>query len=354
MKPLLFALALTGCAASALCAPVFAAPGATIPAIPPVSKAATAPASAPAAAAKPVAASGFAADVNGEKITVAELNRRVEALKASEPALQSNTPAATNALTQVRAQMLDDLVTIKLLSQEARRRKIAAPAKDVDDAIGQLRAQFKDEADFNKWLAESGVTQADVRKRLADELAMDELTKQITGDITVNDADLGEFYRAHPEDFTINAAVKARHILLAINPNASAADKDAVRKRAQNLLAQLKKGADFAALAKANSDDQSNKERGGDLPIFERGMMVKPFEDAAFGAKEGALVGPIETQFGMHIIKVEKVLPQKIVDFSDIKDDPRLREVILRDKKQAKFDAFVTGLKASAKIQKFA
>ncbi len=337
MKPLLFALALTGGVASVLSAPVFAAPA-------PV--AASAPASAP--------ASGFAADVNGEKITVAELNRRVEALKASEPALQSNTPAATDALKQVRAQMLDDLVTIKLLGQEARRRKIAAPAKDVDDSVGQLKAQFKDDAEFNKWLGESGVTQADVRKRIGDELAMDELTKQVTGDVTVSAADIATFYRENPKDFIINAAVKARHILLAINPNASAADKDGVRKRAQNLVNQLKKGADFAALAKANSDDPSNKDRGGELPVFERGMMVKPFEDAAFAAKEGDVVGPVESQFGMHIIKVDKVLPQKTVDFNDVKDDPRLRAVILRDKKQDKFDAFVAGLKASAKIQKSA
>ena len=346
MKPLLFALALTGCAFTAFAAPVTV----TNPTLAPASTAATPGAVASAAA----PASGFAADVNGEKITNAELNRRIDAVKASDPNLQANTPQVTDALKQVRAQMLDDLVTIKLLGQEARRRKIVAPAKDVDDSVGQLKAQFKSDAEFNTWLGESGVTQADVRKRIGDELALDELTKQVTGDVTVSDADIAAFYRAHPEDFTINAAVKARHILLAVNPNASAADKDAVRKRAQNLLNQLKKGGDFAALAKANSDDQSNKDRGGELPVFERGMMVKPFEDAAFGAKEGDIVGPVETQYGMHIIKIDKVLPQKVVDYNDIKDDPRLRAVILRDKKQDKFDAFVAGLKASAKIQKSA
>ncbi len=341
MKPLLYALALTGCATTAFAAP-------TTPATPAPPKAATPPATAPAAA----PASGFAADVNGEKITVAELNRRIDAVKASDPALQASTPQATDALKEVRAQMLDDLVTIKLLGQEARRRKIVTPAKDVDDSVGQLKAQFKSDADFNTWLGESGVTQTDVRKRISDELAMDELTKQITGDVTVSDADISAFYRAHPTDFTINAAVKARHILLAVNPNAPAADKEAVRKRAQNLINQLKKGGDFATLAKTYSDDPSNKDIGGELPVFERGRMVKPFEDAAFGAKEGAVVGPIETQYGMHIVKIDKVLPQKVVDYNEVKNDPRLRAVILRDKKQEKFDAFVAGLKASAKIQK--
>lgn len=347
MKHLLFALALTGCASTI----TFAAPATvTNPALPPVPRAGAA-AKTPASA--PVAATGFAAEVNGEKIPLVELNRRVEAVKANEPALQTNSTAATDALKQVRTQMLDELVTIKLLGQEARKRRIATPVKEVDASIGQLKSQFKTEAEFNKWLGESGVTQADVRARIGNELAMDELTKQVTSDVTVSDADISTFYRAHPEDFTINAAVKGRHILLALNPNASTADKDAVRKRAQNLLAQLKKGGDFVALAKANSDDQSNKDRGGELPVFERGMMVKPFEDAAFAAKEGDVVGPVETQFGLHLIKVDKVLPQKIVDFKDVKDDPRLKAVILRDKKQDRFDAFVAGLKASAKIQKF-
>ena len=347
MKHLLFALALTGCASAA-----FAAPKTTttpvippVPAIPAIPRATTSTAS--------TSASGVAADVNGEKILLAELDRRVEAVKASEPSLQTNSPAAANALKEMRSRMLDDLVTIKLLSQEARGRKIVTPAKDVDDSMAQLKAQFKSEADFNKWLGDSGVTQADVRARIANELAMDELSKQVTSDVTVSDSDIATFYRAHPEDFTINPAVKARHILLAINPNASAADKDAVRKRAQSLIAQLRKGADFAALAKANSDDQSNKDLGGELPVFERNMMVPEFEKAAFAAKKGDIVGPVETNFGIHIVKIDDVFPQKIVELKDVKDDPRLRAVILQEKKQNKFDAFVAGLKANAKIQKY-
>lgn len=335
MKPLLLTLALTGGAASVLAAPA------------PVSN----PATQPVAASK--APAGVAADVNGEKIPLTELTRRVEAKKADQPALATGTPAATKALAELRDQMLDDLITIRLLSQEARRRKIVtAPAK-VDDSIKQLKAQFKDDSEFTKWLALSGVNQTDVRARLADELAMDELTAQVTSDVTVSDADIATFYRAHPEDFTIPAAVKARHILLAVNPNASPADKEAVRKRALALIKQLKGGADFAALAKNNSDDQSNKDTGGDLGAFERGMMVPAFEKAAFDAKKGDLVGPVETNFGFHIVKIDDVFPEKIVDLKDVKDDKRLRFLILRQKKQERFDAFVAGLRASAKINKY-
>ena len=335
-----------GSVPSAIAAPQTA----TNPAIPKAGAPAAPAATAPAAANN---ASGVAADVNGETIPMAELNRRVEAMKASQPALQTNTPAAISALKEVRTQMLNDLVTIKLLEQEARRRKIVTTPQATTDSLTQLKAQFQDETDFNKWLSESKVNQNDVRARISSELSLDELTKQVTSDVTVSDTDIATYYRAHPEDFTINAAVKARHILLAINPNASTADKDAVRKRAQNLIAQLKKGGDFVALAKANSDDQANKDRGGELDLFERGMMIQPLEDAAFGAKKGDIVGPVETQFGMHIIKIDEMLPQKLVELKDVKDDPRLRALILQEKKQAKFDAFVSGLSAAAKIQRY-
>lgn len=301
----------------------------------------------------PANAAGVAADVNGEKITVADLNRRLDARKASEPSLQTNSPAAQKALADMRGQMLDDLITIKLLSQEAKKRKIVTPAKDIDAAVAQIKGQFKTDAEFNAWLKESGVNQNDLRARLTDELAMDELTAQITSDVTVSGDDVSKYYRAHPDEFTTVPAVRARHILLAINPNASASDKDAVKKRAANLIKQLKGGADFVALAKANSDDQTNKDRGGELPVFERGMMVKPFEDAAFGAKVGDIVGPVETDFGFHIIKIDQVLPQRLVELKDIQDDPRVRYLILRDKKQGRFDAFVAGLKSKAKINKY-
>ena len=345
MKPLLFALALTGLSVAGHVSLSHAAPTAPTATAP---KAAT-----PAASTNAASPNGVAADVNGDKIMLADLNRQVEDIKASEPALQTNSPEATQALASLRSKMLDDLIASKLLNQEARRRKIAIATKDIDALIAQTKKRFKTEADFNKWLTSRGVSLSQLRTILTEEAAMDELTAQITSDVTVSDADVAKYYRENPEYFTIAPAVKARHILLAINPSASDSDKAAVRKRAQNLINQVKKGTDFATLAKNNSDDQSNKDRGGELPVFERGMMVKPFEDAAFGAKKGDIIGPVETQFGIHIIKIDDVLPQKIVELKDVKDDPRLKALILREKKQDRFDAFVAGLQASAKINKY-
>lgn len=348
MKPLLFALALTGLPLLGSTSISYAAPKTVMaPSTPPVSKAGAV------AAAAATPSGGVAADVNGEKIMLADLNRQIDDIKASEPSLQTNSADATKALSNIRSQMLDDLITRKLLNQEAHRRHIVTKPEDVDALVDQTKKQFKTTAEFNAWLKERGVSISELNNVLTDEVSMDELTTQVTSDVTVSDADIATYYRANPDQFTVQAAVKVSHILLAVNPSASVADKEAVRKRAQNLVAQLKKGADFATLAKANSDDIGTKDNGGLLPIFEHGRMEKSFEDAAFGGKKGDIVGPIETGYGMHIIKIEEVLPEKIVEIKDVKDDPRLKALILRDKKQTKFDAFVAELKASAKINKY-
>ncbi|HZH89063.1 MAG TPA: peptidylprolyl isomerase [Pyrinomonadaceae bacterium] len=83
-------------------------------------------------------------------------------------------------------------------------------------------------------------------------------------------------------------------------------DPKQLKAKAEDVLTKLRAGGDFAALAKENSADPSNRDKGGDLGWFGRGMMVKPFEDAAFALKPGELSGIVETQFGYHIIKLEE------------------------------------------------
>jgi peptidyl-prolyl cis-trans isomerase D len=95
--------------------------------------------------------------------------------------------------------------------------------------------------------------------------------------------------------------IRAQHILLRYEEGRDSAD---VRRQAEELLVQLRDGADFDALARRYSADPGSGQRGGDLGWFGRGRMVPPFEQAAFGARVGDIVGPVESQFGLHIIKV--------------------------------------------------
>lgn len=297
---------------------------------------------------------GIAADVNGEKIQLADLNRMVDAYKQEEPALATGSAEAQKALVEIRRQFLDNLIDSRLLAQEAKRRKIAPKQEDVDASIESVRTGFKTEKEYTAWLAKDGKSEADLKRVIGDELAIRELSKTLTADIVVSGDDIGEYYRANLDKFKIPETVTARHILLAVNPNSPPAEKERVKKRALDLIKQLKGGADFATVAKNNSDDAGTKDDGGNLGEFPRGAMVKPFEDAAFAANKGDIVGPVESQFGIHIIRVDAKAQERTVPLSEIQNNPNVKALLLRRKVQKRLDDVVAQLHKSAKITRAA
>lgn len=121
-------------------------------------------------------------------------------------------------------------------------------------------------------------------------------------------ADEETFYNDHKTDrFTTPAEVHARHILFSYPNNGTAEDKAKVRETATGVLTRARAGEDFATLATAHSQDTGTAPKGGDLGFFPRGLMVKPFEEAAFNLSAGAISDLVESQFGLHIIKAEEV-----------------------------------------------
>ena len=123
----------------------------------------------------------------------------------------------------------------------------------------------------------------------------------------VSDADIQRYYDQNKTQFTAQEQVRARHILFEVKPGGST-DAEALKK-ATDLVAKLRAGADFAAMAKQYSDDTGSKQMGGELGPFGRGQMVKPFEDAAFSLPVGKISDPIKSEFGYHIIQVEEKMP---------------------------------------------
>ena len=134
-------------------------------------------------------------------------------------------------------------------------------------------------------------------------------------------------YDANPERFKMPEQVQIRHILIA------AADTDAQAK-AEKILADLKGGADFAALAKEYSADPGSAAKGGDLGLFAKGNMVPEFDEAAFALqKPGELSGLVKTQFGYHILQLEARRPAGVRPFEEVRDDliKGARNTVLQD-----------------------
>jgi peptidyl-prolyl cis-trans isomerase D len=128
----------------------------------------------------------------------------------------------------------------------------------------------------------------------------------------VDAQDVKKFYETNQSRFLQKEERRASHILIAVKTEASDAERKSAEAKAQAIAAEVRrKPASFADVAKKESQDPGSAAQGGDLGFFGRGAMVKPFEEAAFGAKKDEIVGPVKSDFGYHVIRVTQVKPEK-------------------------------------------
>ncbi len=137
--------------------------------------------------------------------------------------------------------------------------------------------------------------------------------------IKVTQDEIKDYYQSHKDQFTLKEKRRARHILLRVPPQASEQEVEKVKKKAEDLYERIKKGEDFAKLAKKYSEDKGTAQKGGDLGFFTKGTMVKPFDQEVFSMKEGQVSSPVRTQFGWHIIKLEKIQPARVKPLKEVK-----------------------------------
>ncbi|HZP42368.1 MAG TPA: SurA N-terminal domain-containing protein [Candidatus Binatia bacterium] len=141
-------------------------------------------------------------------------------------------------------------------------------------------------------------------------------------DVQPTDGEVAEQYAlSKDEKYAEPEEVHARHILVQVEPGASDDAKAAARKKADDLLAQLKAGADFPALAKKSSDDPGSAAQGGDLGFFPRGRMTPAFEEAAFALAPGQLSDVVESPFGFHLIRVEEHREARTKPLEAVRDE---------------------------------
>ncbi len=147
--------------------------------------------------------------------------------------------------------------------------------------------------------------------------------------VDVKPEEVKKYYDEHQSEFSTPEQRQASHILLTVAANAPQAEQDAVKAKALELLKEVKKNpARFAEVAKQNSQDPGSAANGGDLGLFGKGMMVKPFDDAVFALKVGEISDLVKSEFGYHIIKLTAIKPARIAPFSEVSADilAKLRE----------------------------
>lgn len=283
------------------------------------------------------------ARVNGQPVTKFDFDRLVKNIEAG------SGPVPAERRDEILRAALDQLISYNVLKQEAAARGITVSDADLDARVAQMQKGFSSDAEFQKALSARNTTLEQLKADARIDMLINKLMEAEVGATeAATETDAREFYDKNPTEFEQGESVRASHILVLANEQADEAAKKAARARIDKLLARVRAGEDFAALAKAHSEDGS-KADGGDLGFFERGRMVPPFEQAAFSLKPGEISDVVTTPFGYHIIKVTERKAASTVPYEKVK--PQIIDFLSNRKKQQRAQAFIEEARKKARIE---
>ena len=263
-----------------------------------------------------------AATVNGEEIIQEELD--LEYSKLSEQYRAILTKEA----------ILEQIIDKMLLLQKAEEEGIVVSELEIEAQINIIKQQFPTEEIFIQILEQQNFTLDELSVQIEEQLVLNKLLNQtVFSKIEVTEKEISDYYIENKEQFNaVSGQIRAAHILV------SSLDE------AEEIIVLLKDGTDFGELALARSQDPSATLNKGDLGFFEKGTMVAEFEDVAFRLRAGEISGPIETQFGFHIIKR---LPNR-VSLDEARES--ISSVIGNSKQTEAIESFLAELRDKADI----
>lgn len=221
---------------------------------------------------------------------------------------QGNTRITSRDVQLALENFVPEQGRAELIASEKRLRDFVAQLFAVRKLADEARGRTLDAGE--RWKIDASA------ERAAAQVQLDHLVdRQPVPDF---DKAAREFYLANPKQFVQPEQVHAQHVLI----KSEGRSREEALTLAKRVAAQANKdGQDFAKLAAEFTEDPSGKANGGDLGFFARGRMVKPFEDAAFGLESpGEIVGPVESPFGYHVIRLVERKPEGTVPFEQVKD----------------------------------
>ncbi|MFP7442135.1 peptidylprolyl isomerase [Bacillus sp. MMSF_3328] len=230
---------------------------------------------------------------------------------------------------------LDALVTDKIIEMEAKKEKVTISDKEKEEELKNLKESYGGEEGFKAALEQSGVTEAGIAEDIEKYLKTEKLLEPR---IDLKEDEIKTYFEENKDQFAQQEQVKASHILV---------EDEATAKEVKS---KLDKGEEFADLAKEYSTDASNAESGGELGYFGKGEMEAAFEEAAFALKANEISGPVKTDYGYHIIKVEDKKEAKEAVYEDSKE--AAKKALFDERMQTEYYNWLEEKKEEYKIEK--
>jgi parvulin-like peptidyl-prolyl isomerase len=268
---------------------------------------------------------GMVARVNGEPITLEEFNK----------ALLPYSPSKEE-LPALRRRVLNQLIEKRLKIQEARRLGMTVTDEELNQRIRETMGPYP-KSEFVTFLSKEKTTFEEWKNGVRENILLEKLvTSQVYLSIKVSEKEISAYYQEHREEFKELRKFKIRQILLES------------QAEAEKILKALRKGEGFEELARKRSLSP-DKERGGDMGYFSLGEMLPEWEEAISKLSPGEISYPVESPYGWHIFKLEKIKSPRTLSLKEARKE--IKEKLLLERRERALKEWLLGLRAQAKIE---
>ena len=283
-------------------------------------------------------------EVNGEAITQKQFDQHYRMVLSWYQQNYGEVDEEDQELvTNLKDSSFQDLVVQKLVLQESKKRGIEPDLEQVEQDLEAIRTQRNqlEENGYQKFLDENGFDDEFLKEEWITQDLYVQLQNEVTSDVKVTEEEAQVYYGENEAVFQHPAGKEIYHILVEN------------QEKASEVLKQLNEGGSFAELAAQYSIDTGSKSRGGDVGVVnEDTNFVEPFKKAALELSPATLMTtPVESEFGLHIIKAGQQLDDGLWPFSKVQDD--IEASLLKYKKDESFNQFLEDMQADAKIEDF-
>ena len=283
--------------------------------------------------------------VNNDAITLGELQESIVAFR------QENRQRAAATDDELAREFLARLIDTRLQLQEAEREKIVVEDAEVAEELAERVKRYgvASQADLEKLLREQGLSIDAVRARVRDSLRVSKvIRRKVTLRISVTEQEVEQYLERNRANLETGLEYHARHILVIPEPGSGDAGVEAARIKAELLRAQLLDGADFAELARNHSQDASARD-GGDLGTLKRGELAQDVEAVILALAPGEVSAPHRSALGWHVFRLESKASLQGEALARAKQ--QIRDILFRQKYQARLDAWLSDIKRRAIIE---
>lgn len=263
--------------------------------------------------------------------------------------LGQGKPLTCSQLASIRAEVLESMIRREVLYQDSRKAGIKPDEKAVAGEIAKLRQQFPTETDYKNELSRRNMSEELLRSQLERNSSLQQYVDQQFGaKVAVTDTEMVEYYESRLDLFKQPLQARVSHILIQTGPTWEESRKQEARRKAEQILKNLKKGQDFAVLAREQSDGPT-RTNGGDLGYIRPGQLDAQLDNAVFRLKTGETSDIIETSYGFHVFKMVDRKPETVLAYDMVKE--QLRQHLVQEKARQNAERYAKTLREKASVE---